>query len=93
MIYLIAGILVIELIRLILSIQQDRQIRYLNNLAKERSAKAFELEKQQNEDWKQLRKMEIEELKELAQGSKILTDIINEFIDFSPKKEKESEGK
>jgi hypothetical protein len=76
MIYLVAGILVIEVIRLILSIKQDKQITWMNQQSVIRSNKAIEVDKDREEIWNKLRKAEMEELKELAKGSKVLEDLI-----------------
>lgn len=79
MTYLVGAILLIEIIRLILSIRDARTIATLNKKAMERQEKALEFEKTQHEEWKKLRQAELIELGELLKGSKELECIVNEF--------------
>jgi hypothetical protein len=72
MIYLVAGILVFEIIRLIIQIQDSKRVNKLNAHISER------LEARYNET-DAIRRAEIEELKELAKGSKILEGFVNEL--------------
>jgi len=65
-------ILVFEVIRLILYVRDSRDIRGRNQEAKESMKRA-------NEDWKSLRKAEIEELRILAKDSDTMREIYEEY--------------
>lgn len=77
---LLTLVLIFEIIRLILYIQDSRRIRKQNELAAENRDKWQEFEKKNTEDWKQLRQMEIAELKELAKASDTMKEIYDEWV-------------
>jgi uncharacterized membrane protein (Fun14 family) len=67
--YLVVGILVFEILRLVLQIRESKRVNDLNKRVLENLNKQFE-------ETQVIRKAEIEELKELAKGSKFLEGFI-----------------
>ena len=80
MIYLVATIIVLEILRLVLQLRDSKRVKHLNKRISER------LEEQYQET-QEIRKAEIEELKELAKGSKFLERLMSGL------EHKEGEGK
>ncbi len=72
MIGLVIAILVIEIFRTILSVQDNMRVRKLNSTAlKEQSRR--------EKEWEANRKIEMDDLKNMAQGCQLLADILKEF--------------
>jgi hypothetical protein len=79
MIWLVAAILLVESVRLAITVIENRRIDKVNKSALEHQQKALAFEQQQNQEWKTLRKLELEELKELAQGNQVMNDILKDL--------------
>lgn len=78
---LLIAILVFETIRLWLYIVDSRRIREVNKHAGENHARSLEFAEQQNADWKKIRALEIEELKQLAKESDTMKQIYDEWVE------------
>jgi hypothetical protein len=89
MIYLIAGILVVQLINLILNSLQMRRVNRMNAEITERQQKYTKDYLIKDAEWKAIQKAELEELKELVKGSKYLEGLINGIQEVN----KNQEGK
>lgn len=72
-------IVVFEVIRLWAYLIETRRVHTLNNSAFEQQKKVLEFAKQQEEDWKRIRKAEIEELRLLAKESDTMKEIYDEW--------------
>ena len=69
MLYILLAILLFEIIRLVLYLLDSYKTREINK------AMGIQLD-EQYQDMKETRRQEIESLKELAEGSKVLADIL-----------------
>ena len=78
---LLIAILVFETIRLWLYIVDSRRIREANKHAGENHARSLEFTKEQSDDWKKIRALEIEELKQLAKESDTMKQIYDEQVE------------
>lgn len=80
MINILLGIIILfEIIRLILYVRDIRLVHANNKRVKELQFKA-------QEDWKELRRLEIEELKRLAEDSDTMKEIYQEYMKSQNKK-------
>jgi hypothetical protein len=77
--YLVLGILVIEIIRLIFAIQDSRRVNETNKRANERMDKMAEYEIKRDDEWKEIRRVEIAELKELVKDGNLFQEMIEEL--------------
>jgi len=78
--YLLVLILIFEIIRLALYVKDSTRINKINKDAYAQRERALEFEKKQSEDWKHIRTLEIEELKELAKASDTMQEIYNDWL-------------
>ena len=76
---LLALILIFEIVRLYLYIQDSRRINKLNTDGRERSIKM-------DKEWQLLRKAELEELTALAKGSDTLRQIMIDLMELQKEK-------
>uniref|UniRef100_A0A6M3LHG0 Uncharacterized protein n=1 Tax=viral metagenome TaxID=1070528 RepID=A0A6M3LHG0_9ZZZZ len=82
---LLIVIVVLEIIRFVIYIQDSKRIRITNKLAGEQQARAVEFAKKQNADWKKIRALEIKELKQLAKESDTMKQIYDEWVEANKK--------
>ena len=76
---LLVLILVFEIIRLVLYMRDSRNVNKTNKTAREHQARNENFAKTMNEEWKLLRKAEIEELKQLTRESDTMREIYDEW--------------
>jgi hypothetical protein len=69
---LLVIIIVIEILRFILSINDSRRVHALNK-------KALEVAKQRDEAWEANRKLEMDELKAMAEGCDALNQVLKDL--------------
>ena len=77
---LLVVIVIIEIIRFCIYIQDSRRVNQTNKLAREQQARALEFSKRQNDEWKKIRALEIKELKQLAKESDTMKQIYDEWV-------------
>lgn len=77
---LLITIVVFEIVRLVIYLWDSNRVRTTNHLLEEQRQKALEFAEKQDEDWKQIRKAEIEELRQLAETSDTMKQIYDEWM-------------
>jgi len=82
---MIEGLLIIivllDVIRFWVYLQDSRRMRETNKRATELYQQSAEFNKKQNEEWKKIRSLEIEELKQLAKESDTMKQIYDEWVE------------
>ena len=78
---LLIVIVVFEIIRLWIYIQDSRRVNKNNQRVEESQKRALEFAKQQNADWKKIRALEIKELRQLAKESDTMKQIYDEWVE------------
>ena len=82
---MITGLLIVivlfEVIRLCLYIQDSRRVRRTNKFVTEQQERALKFAETQNTDWKKIRELEIKELKQLAKESDTMKQIYDEWVE------------
>ena len=78
---LLITLVVLEVIRLWLYIQDSRRVRRTNLFVSEQQERVLEFAEKQNADWKKIRQLEIKELKQLAKESDTMKQIYDEWIE------------
>jgi ubiquinone biosynthesis protein Coq4 len=77
---LLVLILIFEVIRLVLYLRDSMRSKKINEGFMAQRERALDFEKQQSEDWKHIRALEIEELKELAKESDTMKEIYTDWL-------------
>jgi len=77
---LLITLVVLEIIRLYLTIKDTQRINKINEHVGDQQAKALEFAERQNAEWKRIREIEIKELKELAKESNTMKEIYDEWV-------------
>jgi len=75
---LLIMLVVLEIIRLYLTIKDTQRINKINERAGEQQERALDFAERQNAEWKRIR--EIEELEELARKSPTMKQIYDEWV-------------
>ena len=78
---LLLVIVLLEVVRFLIYLQDSRRVAKSNEHVKEQQQRALEFAEKQNADWKALRALEIEELKELAKSSDTMKQIYDEWVE------------
>ena len=78
---LLIVIVLLEVIRLWIYIQDSRSVHRTNQLVSEQQKKALDFAREQNDDWKKIRQLEIKELKQLAKKSDTMKQIYDEWVE------------
>lgn len=77
---LLVLIVLMELVRLVLYVQDSNRVRTTNELIREQHERATAFAEQQNDEWKKIREAEIEELRQVAKESDTMKQIYDEWV-------------
>jgi len=76
---LLVALVVMEFTRLMLNIRDSRRISRINEGVTEQREKVLEFEMKRDAEWKEIRRLEIEELRHLAKESDTMKEIYDEY--------------